>query len=187
MNQGIGTGIRCGVRLCKHLVEQQDQKMIIFAASKLSVDIIVRSLKGLNLGVKGFHSGFSQQEREEMMLDFRSGKTKVLVATDIVSRGIDVDDIDLIINFTVPGDAEDYVHRIGRTARAQRSGLAITLINGDDVYKFQKIEKLIEKTVHKIPLPEDFPEGPDYSAQRPKFHKGGRKNFTGKKRNFKKR
>ena len=169
------------------LADKQDQKMIIFAASKLSVDIIARSLKGLGLGVKGFHSGFSQQEREQMMLDFRSGKTKVLVATDIVSRGIDVDDIDLIINFTVPGDAEDYVHRIGRTARAQRSGLAITLINGDDVYKFKKIEQLIEKTVHKIPLPEDFPEGPDYSAQRPKFHKGGKKNFSNNKRNFKKR
>jgi len=175
-------------RLLKHLLEgKEDQKMIIFAASKLSVDIIVRSLKGLNLGVKGFHSGYSQQEREKMMLDFRSGKTKVLVATDIVSRGIDVDDIDLIINFTVPGDAEDYVHRIGRTARAQRSGLAITLINGDDVYKFQKIEKLIEKEVHKIPLPEGFPAGPDYTAQKPKFHKGGKKKFFNKKRNNKNR
>jgi len=176
-------------RLLKHLLKgKEDQKMIIFASSKMSVDIIARSLKDLNIGVEGFHSGFEQKKREEMMLNFRSGKTKVLVATDIVSRGIDIDDIDLIINFSVPGDAEDYVHRIGRTARAQRSGLAITLINSDDVYNFQKIEKLIDRVVHKIPLPDGFPEGPSYTARsKPKYSGGGQKRFSGKKKPFKKR
>ena len=174
-------------RLLKHLLQgKDDQKMIIFAASKLSVDIIARSLKELNIGVRGFHSGFEQKDREEMMLNFRSGKIKVLVATDIVSRGIDVDDIDLIINFSVPGDAEDYVHRIGRTARAQRSGLAITLINYEDVYKFQKIEKLIDRVVHKIPLPEGFPKGPDYSTSAKPNYSGGKKKFF-KKKGFKKK
>ena len=174
-------------RLLKHLLKDKvDQKMIIFAGSKMSVDIISRSLKDLNLGVKAFHSGFEQKDREQIMLDFRSGKTKVLVATDIVSRGIDIDDIDLIINFSVPGDAEDYVHRIGRTARAQRSGLAITLINREDIYKFQKIEKLIERTVHKIHLPEGFPAGPEYTAGKPAFRKGNNKGFK-KKSNFRKK
>ncbi len=176
-------------RLLKHLLKgKEDQKMIIFAGSKLSVDIIARSLKDLNIGVQGFHSGFDQKNREEIMLNFRSGKVKILVATDIASRGIDIDDIDLIINFSVPGDAEDYVHRIGRTARAQRSGLAITLINGEDVYKFQQIEKLIDRIVHKIPLPPEFPAGPEYKASsKPHFSKGKNQKFSGKKKPFKKR
>ena len=153
------------IRLLKHLLQgKENQKMIIFAGSKISVDNISRNLKSLNIGVRAFHSGFEQSEREAIMLDFRSGKTKVLVATDIVSRGIDIDDIDLILNYDIPGDAEDYVHRVGRTARAERSGLAVSFVNGDDVYKFKKIEKLIEREIHKIPLPADFPAGPDYSS-----------------------
>lgn len=174
-------------RLLKTLLKgKEDQKMIIFAGSKMSVDIIARSLKDLNIGVRAFHSGFEQKDREEMMLDFRSGKTKVLVATDIVSRGIDIDDIDIIINFDIPGDAEDYVHRIGRTARAQRSGLAISFINEKDVQRFQKIEKLIEKTIHKIALPADFPPGPEYKVST--GHRTGnfKRKPTGKKPPFKK-
>lgn len=154
------------VKLLKHLLhDKQSQKIIIFAGSKISVDRINKSLKGINLDIKAFHSGFSQDEREAVMLDFRSGKTKILVATDIVSRGIDIDDIDLIINYDIPSDAEDYVHRVGRTARAERSGLAVSFINRDDVYKFMKIEKLIEKPIHKIPLPEGFPPGPEYKNE----------------------
>lgn len=163
------------IRLLKHLLKDKtEQKMIVFAGSKITVDNIARSLKDLKLGVQAFHSGFEQKDREEIMLNFRSGKTKVLIATDIVSRGIDVDDIDLILNFESPGDAEDYVHRVGRTARAKRSGLAISLINSEDVYKFQQIEKLIDRVIHKIPLPADFPEGPDYSS------KGGGRKFLPK-------
>lgn len=169
------------VKLLKHLLhDKQNQKIIIFAGSKISVDRINKSLKGINLDIKAFHSGFSQDEREKIMLDFRSGKTKILVATDIVSRGIDIDDIDLIINYDIPSDAEDYVHRVGRTARAERSGLAISFINKDDIYKFMKIEKLIERTIHKIPLPDDFPKGPEYKIEKRssgnKFkHRGGQK------------
>ncbi len=155
------------IRLLKHLLhDKQDQKIILFAGSKISVDRIHKSLKGINLEIKAFHSGFSQSEREEVMLQFRSGKTKILVATDIVSRGIDIDDIDLIINYDIPADAEDYVHRVGRTARVERSGLAISFINKDDVYRFHQIEKLIERTIHKIPLPEGFPLGPEYKLEK---------------------
>jgi superfamily II DNA/RNA helicase len=161
------------IRLLKHLLHnKQDQKIILFAGSKISVDRIHKSLKGINLEIKAFHSGFSQNEREEIMLQFRSGKTKILVATDIVSRGIDIDDIDLIINYDIPSDAEDYVHRVGRTARAERSGLAISFINKEDVYRFHQIEKLIERTIHKIPLPLDFPPGPEYKLEK---QSGGRK------------
>lgn len=159
------------VKLLKHLLhDKQDQKIIIFAGSKISVDRINKSLKGINLDIKAFHSGYSQDEREAVMLDFRSGKTKILVATDIVSRGIDIDDIDLIINYDIPSEAEDYVHRVGRTARAERSGLAVSFINKDDVFRFQKIEKLIEKPIHKIPLPEGFPPGPEYKTERRNNH-----------------
>lgn len=178
------------IRLIKHLLQDKiDQKMIIFAGSKITVDNIARSLKDLKLGVKAFHSGFEQKDREEIMLNFRSGKTKVLIATDIVSRGIDVDDIDLILNFESPSDAEDYVHRVGRTARAKKSGLAISLINSEDVYKFQQIEKLIDRVIHKIPLPEGFPKGPEYISKPMgrKFSSKGKFNKnTGKKKPFKK-
>ncbi|NPD45961.1 MULTISPECIES: DEAD/DEAH box helicase [unclassified Lentimicrobium] len=163
------------IRLLKHLLKDKtEQKMIVFAGSKITVDNIAKNLKDLKLGVQAFHSGFDQKDREEIMLNFRSGKTKVLIATDIVSRGIDVDDIDLILNFESPSDAEDYVHRVGRTARAKRSGLAISLINSDDVYKFQQIEKLIDRVIHKIPLPADFPAGPEYTS------KGGGRKFSPK-------
>jgi len=165
------------VKLLKHLLhDKQDQKIIIFAGSKISVDRIHKSLKGINLDIKAFHSGYSQDEREGIMLDFRSGKTKILVATDIVSRGIDIDDIDLIINYDIPSEAEDYVHRVGRTARAERSGLAVSFINKDDIFKFQRIEKLIEKPIHKIPLPEGFPKGPEYRTDR----RDGRRKFRSK-------
>ena len=153
------------IRLIKHLLKDKtDQKMIIFAGSKITVDNIARSLNDLKIGVQAFHSGFEQKDREEIMLNFRSGKVKVLIATDIVSRGIDIDDIDLIINFDAPTDAEDYVHRVGRTARAQRSGLALSFINAEEVHKFQKIEKLIDRIIHKIALPEGFPPGPEYKT-----------------------
>jgi ATP-dependent RNA helicase RhlE len=160
------------VKLLKHLLHnKQDQKIIIFAGSKISVDRIHKSLRGINLDIKAFHSGFSQDEREKMMLEFRSGKTKILVATDIVSRGIDIDDIDLIINYDIPAEAEDYVHRVGRTARVERSGLAISFINKYDIFKFQKIEKLIEQSIHKIPMPEGFPAGPKYESTTRKHFK----------------
>ena len=121
------------------------------------------------------HSDLTQQERDEVMYLFKSGKKDVLVATDIVSRGIDIDDIRIVINYDVPHDAEDYVHRIGRTARAERDGEAITLINPDDIRRFTQIEHFLEKEVTKIPLPEELGEAPEYVVSKPRRkgpHKG---------------
>jgi len=152
------------IDLLEVLLENKiDSKLIIFSSKKTTVNEIVKRLKAKKIDAKGIHSGFEQSEREQILLDFRNGKHKVLIATDIVSRGIDIDNIDLIINFDIPAEAEDYVHRVGRTARAEREGLAISLINQDDVFRFKKIEKLIEKEIFKIPLPEGFEPGPDYS------------------------
>ena len=151
------------IKLLETLLENKaDSKLIIFSSKKITVNEIVKRLQAKKIPAKGIHSGFEQNEREQILLDFRNGKHKVLVATDIVSRGIDVDDINLIINFDIPAEAEDYVHRVGRTARAEREGLALSLINQDDVFRFKKIEKLIEKDIFKIPLPEGFEPGPEY-------------------------
>ncbi|MBN1651073.1 MAG: DEAD/DEAH box helicase [Bacteroidales bacterium] len=159
------------IDLLERLLENKtESKLIIFSSKKQTVNDIVKRLKAKKIQAKGLHSGFEQNEREQILLDFRNGKQNVLVATDIVSRGIDIDDIDLIINFDIPAEAEDYVHRVGRTARAKREGLALSLINKDDIYRFKKIEKLIEKEIFKIALPEGFEPGPDYTIS--KFSKG---------------
>ena len=114
------------------------------------------------------HSDLSQQERDEVMYRFKAGQVDVLVATDIVARGIDIDDILTVINYDVPHDAEDYVHRIGRTARADRDGTAITFISDADIYKFQQIEHFLGKEVEKRPLPEGIGEGPEYTKREKK-------------------
>lgn len=145
------------------LADKTDSKLIVFSSRKITVNEIVKRLKAKKIPAKGIHSGFEQSEREQILLDFRNGKHKILIATDIVSRGIDVDDIDLIINFDIPSEAEDYVHRVGRTARAEREGLAISFINQDDVFRFKRIEKLIEREIFKIPLPEGFDPSPEYN------------------------
>jgi ATP-dependent RNA helicase RhlE len=155
------------IDLLEKLLENKvDNKLIIFSSKKITVNEIVKRLQAKKIKAKGIHSGFEQNEREQILLDFRNGKQKVLIATDIVSRGIDIDDIDLIINFDIPAEAEDYVHRVGRTARAEREGLAISLINQDDVFRFKKIEKLIEKEIFKIPLPEGFETGPEFKTSK---------------------
>jgi len=110
-------------------------------------------MKGKGFKVEGISSNLEQQEREEVLLRFRSRQTRVLVATDVLSRGIDIKDIELIINYDVPHDAEDYVHRVGRTARANASGVAITLINDRDMHRFKRIEELIEQKIIKLPSP----------------------------------
>ena len=111
------------------------------------------------------HSDLDQAERDNMMFKFKSGQIDVLVATDIVARGIDIDDIALVINYDVPHDTEDYVHRIGRTARADRDGVAITFVSEEDIFYFQQIEKFLEKEVEKVALPEGCGEGPAYTKQ----------------------
>lgn len=164
------------------LVDKTDSKLIVFSSRKITVNEIVKRLRAKKIPAKGIHSGFEQSEREQILLDFRNGKHKVLIATDIVSRGIDIDDIDLIINFDIPPEAEDYVHRVGRTARAEREGLAISLINQDDVFRFKRIEKLIEREIFKIPLPDGFEPGPEYVLSKNSNNKRPKKFTKFKKR-----
>ncbi|RLD37597.1 MAG: ATP-dependent helicase, partial [Bacteroidetes bacterium] len=160
------------IKLLENLLEDKaDNKLIIFSSRKVTVNEIVKRLRAKKIPAKGIHSAYEQSEREQILLDFRNGKHKILIATDIVSRGIDIDDIDLIINFDIPPEPEDYVHRVGRTARAEREGLAISLINQDDVFRFKRIEKLIEKEIFKIPLPEGFKPGPEYIVTKKTWNK----------------
>ncbi|MBW6460180.1 MAG: DEAD/DEAH box helicase [Bacteroidales bacterium] len=141
------------------------KSILIFTSTKSKVGQIVRSLKGKGYYVEGISSDLEQREREEVLLRFRSKQTRVLVATDVMSRGIDIKDIDLVINFDAPHDAEDYVHRVGRTARAEASGIALTLVNPVDMEKFNRIEKLIGQIIYKIPLPREIGEGPHWELR----------------------
>ena len=118
---------------------------------------------GLNVGE--MHSDLEQAQRDQIMRDFKSGRINILVATDIVSRGIDIDDIRLVINYDVPHDCEDYVHRIGRTARANNDGCAITFVSEKEQTQFKTIEDFLEKTIYKIPVPDELGEAPEYSPK----------------------
>jgi len=131
-------------------------RIIVFSSTKKNVGNIVRSLKSKGYNAEGISSDLVQTEREAVVNRFRSKQTRIIVATDVLARGIDIKNIDLVINFDVPGDAESYVHRIGRTARADTKGLAVTLVNRDDNYKFKQIEKLIDRRFEFLPLPENI-------------------------------
>jgi superfamily II DNA/RNA helicase len=159
--------------------------ILIFASTKKKVSQIVKALARTHDNVEGISSDLEQKEREEVMLRFKSRNTRILVATDVISRGIDIKDITLIINYDVPGDAEDYVHRVGRTARAKSTGVALTFVNKDDMYKFHRIEQLIEAEVANVPLPEGFEEGPEWQIKQRK--QKDRKFKHKSKRNFKKK
>jgi superfamily II DNA/RNA helicase len=136
------------------IADKPDYKSIlIFTSTKSKVSEIVSAMKGKGFKVEGISSNLEQQEREEVLLRFRARQTRVLVATDVLSRGIDIKEIELIINYDVPHDAEDYVHRVGRTARANASGVAITLVNDRDMQRFKRIEELIERKIIKLPSP----------------------------------
>ena len=137
-------------------------RVIVFSGSKMKVKQLAAALQQIGVKCGAMHSDLEQAERDDVMYQFKSGQLDVLVATDIVARGIDIDDIEMVINYDVPHDTEDYVHRIGRTARANRDGRAITLINEQDMYWFQQIERFLEKLVEKMPLPEGCGEGPEY-------------------------
>ena len=139
------------------------KSVLIFTSRKINVNGLVRELRRMGFKADGMLSDLEQKEREEVMLRFKNRETQVLVATDIVARGIDIDGIDLVMNYDVPRDPEDYVHRIGRTARAASSGLAITLISDLDQHNFKRIEDLIEREILKIPLPPEFSEAPLYN------------------------
>jgi ATP-dependent RNA helicase RhlE len=168
------------IPLIIHLLTTKDfKKVVVFCSSKLSVKQLTRDLKRSKIKVAEIHSDLEQAEREQTLIEFRSGRLQVLVATDLLSRGIDIDDIDLVINFDVPHDGEDYVHRIGRTARAEADGTAYTLINEKEQRKFYDIEKLIEKTVLKCAVPEALGSQPAYNVQ--ERNGGGKRNFKKKK------
>lgn len=170
--------------ILRHIFATEEQKrIIIFSGKKERVKEINRELQKMKVNCCSMHSDLTQQERDEVMYLFKSGQKDVLVATDIVARGIDIDDIRMVINYDVPHDAEDYVHRIGRTARADRDGVAITLVNPDDIRSFQQIEHFLEKEVIKTPLPDGLGDAPEYkSPERRKGPRGGGKRSRGNRR-----
>ena len=170
--------------ILRHIFATEEQKrIIIFSGKKERVKEINRELQKIKVNCCSMHSDLTQQERDEVMYLFKSGQKDVLVATDIVARGIDIDDIRMVINYDVPHDAEDYVHRIGRTARADRDGVAITLVNPDDIRSFQQIEHFLEKEVIKTPLPDGLGDAPEYkSPERRKGPCGGGKRPRGNRR-----
>jgi superfamily II DNA/RNA helicase len=166
-------------KLLKHILQQKDyQSVLIFSSTKEKVKKMEFDLKRIGIKAKAFHSDLEQPEREELMIKFKSRNLKILIGTDVLSRGIDVDGIDLVVNYDAPPDPEDYVHRIGRTARAATQGTAITFINEKDFGKLARIEKLIGKEVPRKTLPPELGEGPIFTLEKPE-----KSNFKGKPSN----
>lgn len=173
-------------KLLEHIIKESDIKsMIIFASRINDVNDLYHTLKQLDLKLtmKAMHSGKSQDERNEVMRKFKAGQIHILVATDILSRGVDVDDLSHVVNYDIPDDPADYVHRIGRTARAGKSGAAITFINDNQQFRFYNIEQLIERTIEKELTPEEIGESPVYDPTKPKKKKRRKKrNFNNKRK-----
>ena len=160
-------------------MDEVPERVIIFASSKIKVKEVAKALKSMKLNVGEMHSDLEQAQRETVMHEFKAGRINILVATDIVARGIDIDDIRLVINFDVPHDSEDYVHRIGRTARANNDGVALTFINEKEQSNFKSIENFLEKEIYKIPIPEELGEAPEYKPR--SFNKNRNRNFSKRK------
>ena len=175
-------------RLLTEILKNPDYlSVIIFSSTKDNVKLLERTLKKIEPSLKAFHSDLEQTEREEIMREFKSKRIRILIGTDILSRGIDVDGISLVVNYDAPPDPEDYIHRIGRTARASKAGVAITFINPKDQPKFAKIEALMGREVDKLPVPAELGETPEYNPEANKklaFAPGGKRPFN-KKKNFK--
>ncbi|WP_070137214.1 DEAD/DEAH box helicase [Crocinitomix algicola] len=177
------------IPILTHILNQRKEydSIIIFTSAKAKVSEINRSLRSAGFKSKPISSNLDQDEREEVLRLFRAKKVRILVATDVMSRGIDIKEINMVVNFDVPHDAEDYVHRIGRTARANTKGEAFTLVNPKDFHKLSKIERLIDAKVTRLELPEEFGVGPEWKSpskkkkNKPYYKK--RKNFTKKKSN----
>lgn len=171
------------IPLINHILKDKIDytSIIVFTSTKKKVNDIVRGLRHQGYRVEGISSDLLQSQREEFMREFSSNKIKVLVATDVISRGVDIPDIDLVINFDAPGNPEEYVHRIGRTGRAGAHGAALTLINEQDMEKLSEVEKLIENKVPKIELPEFLGDGPEWRE------KSARKKGKPYKKNFNKK
>ncbi|MCH8903816.1 MAG: DEAD/DEAH box helicase [Bacteroidetes bacterium] len=173
------------INLINLLIKEKNlPSILVFAATKSDVKKIEVDLRKNKFDAKGIHSDLDQDQREEVLRAFKNKKIQILVATNIVSRGIDIENVSLVINYNVPQDAEDYVHRVGRTARAESTGVALTFINNKDQADFKNIETLIGTTVRKLALPTEIPKGPDYDpGRKPRY--GGRN--TNRKRNPNKR
>lgn len=160
--------------LKKIFKENPPHRVIIFSSSKLKVKQLAREMRNQKLKIAEMHSDLDQTQRDNVMLDFKAGKTNVIVATDILSRGIDIDDIEMVVNYDVPHEAEDYVHRIGRTARADRDGKAVTFVTPEDMYRLRKIERLLEKEVPKAEVDKAFGDTPTYNKEDAGRKKSGR-------------
>jgi superfamily II DNA/RNA helicase len=156
---------------------------IIFANTKDKVKQLYRELRSAHIKVSAFHSDFEQNEREKILLDFKNRQLPVIIGTDALSRGIDVEGIDLVINYDVPSDPEDYIHRIGRTARAETTGTAITLVNGRDIRKLKNIEQLIGKTITENALPPELGEAPVHEERKPSDNRNRNRNKFNKLKN----
>lgn len=176
--------------IIEHLFkDNQLKRVIIFSSSKVKVKEINRSLRRMEINSDEMHADLQQTQRDDVMHRFKNRHIDVLVATDIVARGIDIDNIATVINYDVPHDAEDYIHRIGRTARADQAGQAITFVRGADIGKFMAIEKFMHHVVTKLPLPEGMGDAPEYKAQpekkRTHYSRGKGRNDRNRKRNNK--
>ncbi len=172
------------VPLLSHLLKQDNySSILIFASTKDNVKKLEGVLRKIGIKVNAFHSDLEQQEREHIMREFKSKRISTIIGTDILSRGIDVDGIDLVVNYDAPPDPEDYIHRIGRTARAERTGTAITFVNEKDQKKFASIERLIGREIPKEVLPLDLGETPSYNptAKRAATFKSRRPTFRNQK------
>jgi len=170
--------------LCKLIKDKPKyESIIVFSSRKKFVNEIVQALKRNNLPADGISSDYDQDVRLEVLKRFKSKKTRILVATDVMSRGIDIKEINLVVNFDVPKSAEDYVHRVGRTARASSTGVALTFINENDMYAFHQIEQLIEREIPKVPLPPEVGKSLEWNPKsRPSGGRGGRGGGGGHRR-----
>ncbi|MCM1092793.1 MAG: DEAD/DEAH box helicase [Lachnospiraceae bacterium] len=171
--------------LLKYLLKTYHSKrVIVFSASKLAVRDLARDLRRSKIKTGEMHSDLDQNERDKVMLDFRAGRIDVLVATDILARGIDIDDISMVVNYDVPREAEDYIHRIGRTARANADGKAVTLVNERDQVKFGSIERFLKYEVRKDAVPVELGETPEYRPERRRSKPAGGAKKPGGGRRF---
>lgn len=168
-------------KLLKEILKNEDfTSIIVFSSTKEKVKDLAQTFTALKYSVKGFSSDLEQTEREEIMRNFKARKLRILIGTDILSRGIDVDGISLVVNYDAPPDPEDYIHRIGRTARAEKAGVAITFINEKDQPRFAQIEALMGIDVMKMPIPEEFGKGPEYNPDAAKKKFDGPRSFNNK-------
>lgn len=172
------------IPIIQHILAEKEYKsVLIFCSKKQTVKQLAAQLQRMKYNAKDIQSDLDQSQREDVLLEFSSKRLPILIATDILSRGIHIDNIELVINYDVPSDGEDYVHRIGRTARAETKGAAITFVNNEDQHKFQRIEKLIGKIVEKVELPAALGKGPAYevSSSRNRGHKKDMPKHNGQK------